>query len=127
MMSGIRGAPVLFSMVIYHLFDNNKTLLFYKIYWSLLASRFLNDPRFILQITRFIRRYWYSVFHCSGITRSWYPISVYPSVVHALSVCACGTQFLRAHTAQHPNWMHDWGDGSVKLRGRLRKIILAQN
>ena len=109
-------------------------LLCYKIYWSLLASRFLTKHCFILQTTSFIIQYWCSVFYCSVRARAWvyagclHPWSIHRLCLHVGSVpptrIPCATQIKNVTVGGGGGWV---GLEELKLRSRLRKMILAQN
>ena len=53
---------------------NKDFLLYNKLYWSLFASRFLTEPRFICPIPCFICRYRCSIFGCAVSARACSPV-----------------------------------------------------
>ena len=70
-------------------------LLCYKIYGSLLASLFLTEPFFILQIPSFKHHYWWSVLHFSSRARAW-------SAVGCLRPSSIGRLRMRGHPVPVP-------------------------
>ena len=115
------------------LLKNRKALLFYNIYWSLLASQFLAEPCFICQITSFIRQYRCSAFGCSGSTHARSPVGcLHKWSVHHTSMNGGYTSPARVPRATWTRCVTGGagaggGQEEVKSRSRLYGIIWAQS
>ena len=91
-----------FCMLVLHLqkiscsllsLQHKKVIIWYKIYWSLLAFFFLTEPWFIRKIRIFIHQYRCYVLLCASRAHTWSPVDV--SICFLSVVCSCmGIWFL---------------------------------
>ena len=95
-----------------------KSLLYYKLYRSLLVFFFLTDPFFIRLTPSFRRQCWCSVFHCAGSARSRDPQILSPSVVNLSSNRVCGIRFPCAYRAPLESDVWLGGEGGGGIRGK---------